>query len=150
MEEKKNENKLPIKHSTNAVGVLIMFVCCWSLLADYTLGRFWQGYSVFALIYLILAIGNYGRRHIVEVLLWWLAGIVPLGLLGAAMLYNISSLTLTAAIAVAGLALFVLIYSIVPILRKRFGYMQGLTLMFLSLNFGIAVALVCRLLIWLD
>lgn len=141
---------LPIWGSTCVVGALIMFVCSWSLFITYALDEFWQCYSVFALVYLILAIGKYGWQHVVAVLLWWLAGMVPMGLLGAAMLYNLPPMTLIASVAVIGLVLFVAIYSIMLVVRKRFEGMSVMLPFFLSLNLGISVALVCRLLMWLN
>lgn len=150
MEElKNNAGNLPVLDKRKAESIFVLFllsVMAPAMALSSSMFWFWCAISVFtALRYNVKA---WGKENAVKVVLWSLLALVPSWLLGAAMVYDMKWLKMIVMAVVLLAMLFIFIYSLVLMHKKRYFNVPSVDSFFLFANLLVMFVqlLVCRIL----
>lgn len=144
MEELKNNSScLPVLDKRKAESIIVLFLTSiFALSLRESSAMFWLWCATDVFIALWYNIKVWGKENAVKVLLWSLLALVPSWLLGATMVYDMKWLKMIAMAATILAMLFICIYSLVLMYKKRYFNVPSVNSFFLFADFLVMMVLV--------
>lgn len=144
MEElKNNAGSLPVLDKRKAESIIVLFltsVFALSLRESFAMFWFWCVTNVFIALWYNVKV--WGKENAVKVVLWSLLALVPSWLLGTAMVYDTKLLRMIVLAVIPLAMLFICIYSLVLMHKKRYYNVPSVNSFFLFADFLVMMVLV--------
>lgn len=144
MEElKNNAGSLPVLDKRKAESIIVLFLTSiFALALRESSAMFWFWCTIDVFIALQYNVKAWGKENAVKVVLWSLLALVPSWLLGTAMVYDMKWLKMIAMAATILAMLFICIYSLVLMHKKRYYNVPSVDSFFLFVDFLVLMVLV--------
>lgn len=144
MEElKNNAGSLPVLDKRKAESIIVLFLTSiFALSLRESSAMFWFWCTIDVFIALWYNVKVWGKENAVKVVLWSLLAWIPSWLLGAAMVYDMKWLKMIAMAATILAMLFICIYSLVLMYKKRYFNVPSVNSFFLFADLLVLMVLV--------
>lgn len=144
MEElKNNAGSLPVLDKRKAESIIVLFLTSiFALSLRESSAMFWFWCTIDVFIALWYNVKVWGKENAVKVVLWSLLAWIPSWLLGAAMVYDMKWLKMIAMAATILAMLFICIYSLVLMYKKRYFNVPSVNSFFLFADLLVMMVLV--------
>lgn len=144
MEElKNNAGNLPVLDKRKAESFFVLFMTSvMALFGHESPSMFWTWCVIALFTALLYNVKVWGKENAVKVVLWSLLALVPSWLLGTAMVYDTKLLRMIVLAVIPLATLFVCIYSLVLMHKKRYFNVPSVDSFFLFANFLVMMVLV--------